>query len=78
MDPLRSHGLASRCIATLPTFLCVVPKETFRTLDLPLTRRLLFLLNYMGKHGVGVTGGNRTHAYRGHSAGPLPLGYSHH
>ena len=22
MDPLRSHGLASRCIATLPTFLC--------------------------------------------------------
>lgn len=78
MDPLRSHGLASRCIATLPTFQRVVPKETFRTLDLPLTRRLLFLLSYMGKHGVGVTDGIRTHAYRGHSAGPLPLGYSHH
>ncbi len=22
MDPVKSHGLASRCIATLPTFLC--------------------------------------------------------
>lgn len=53
MDPVKSHGLASRCIATLPTFLYVVPKETFRTPDLPLTRRLLFLLSNMGKHGVG-------------------------
>jgi hypothetical protein len=26
----------------------LVPKETFRTLDLPLTRRLLCLLSYMG------------------------------
>ena len=24
MDPFRSHGLASRCIATLPTFLFLV------------------------------------------------------
>ncbi len=30
------------------------------------------------ENGFGVTGGDRTHEYRGHSAGPSPLGYSHH
>ena len=83
----------------------LVPKETARTLDLPLTGRLLCQLSYMGygwyrrrvlrsrprayraralplsyfdEKRFGVTGGDRTHAYRGHSAGPSPLGYSHH
>ena len=35
---------------------CLVPKETFRTLDLPLTRRLLCQLSYMGMKLVSTAG----------------------
>lgn len=42
--------------SALPTELynrILVPKETFRTLDLTLTRGLLCQLSYMGQNGVG-------------------------
>lgn len=50
----------------------------FRNLDLPLIERMHWPLSYLDAMCFGVTGGNRTHAYRGHSAAPSPLGYSHH
>jgi hypothetical protein len=41
----------------------LVPRETFRTLDLPLTRRLLCQLSYMGSL-YGVCGWGRTIGHR--------------